>query len=188
MYVSAGVWGVATALPVVEPRIQCHYFPDTPRNSTSAPYLPSSSRCSYQNAKNTDSLNFPKTRPFSKIRYHWIGKYFNVLCFIWRISSCPFSWWRLRIYPFSLLILSRWNWQTALSTLSFKKCLLLKFTLRILSASPTSLSLDAMLQLLIQTLITTAQRPAAVFNLCESLCEVLQEETDTVTPDSRSSM
>jgi hypothetical protein len=22
---------VATALPVVEPRIQCHYFPDTPR-------------------------------------------------------------------------------------------------------------------------------------------------------------
>jgi len=31
MYVSAGVWGVATALPVVEPRIQCHYFPDTPR-------------------------------------------------------------------------------------------------------------------------------------------------------------
>jgi len=31
MYVSAGVWGVATALPVVEPRIQCHYFPDAPR-------------------------------------------------------------------------------------------------------------------------------------------------------------
>ena len=31
MYVSASVWGVATALPVVEPRIQCHYFPDTPR-------------------------------------------------------------------------------------------------------------------------------------------------------------
>ena len=34
MYVSAGVWGVATALPVVEPRIQCHYFPDTPRTSS----------------------------------------------------------------------------------------------------------------------------------------------------------
>jgi hypothetical protein len=31
MCVSAGVWGVATALPVVEPRIQCHYFPDAPR-------------------------------------------------------------------------------------------------------------------------------------------------------------
>ena len=30
MYFSAGVWGVATALPVVEPRIRCHYFPDTP--------------------------------------------------------------------------------------------------------------------------------------------------------------
>ena len=24
---------MATALPVVEPRIQCHYFPDTPRSS-----------------------------------------------------------------------------------------------------------------------------------------------------------
>jgi len=32
MYVSAGIWGVATALPVVEPHIQCYYFPDTPRN------------------------------------------------------------------------------------------------------------------------------------------------------------
>jgi hypothetical protein len=30
MYVSAGVWGVATALSVVEPRVQCHYFPDAP--------------------------------------------------------------------------------------------------------------------------------------------------------------
>jgi hypothetical protein len=31
MYVSAGVGGVARALSVVEPRIQCHYFPDAPR-------------------------------------------------------------------------------------------------------------------------------------------------------------
>jgi uncharacterized protein involved in tellurium resistance len=31
MYVSAGVRVVATALPVVEPRILCNYFPDAPR-------------------------------------------------------------------------------------------------------------------------------------------------------------
>jgi hypothetical protein len=37
------------------------------------------------------------------------------------------------------------------------------------SVSPTFLSFNVMLQLLIQTLIITAQRPAAVFNLCGSL-------------------
>ena len=30
MYVSAGVGGVATVLPVLEPRAQSHYFLDTP--------------------------------------------------------------------------------------------------------------------------------------------------------------
>jgi hypothetical protein len=30
MYVTAGVWGVATVLPVVDPRIQSHYFLDQP--------------------------------------------------------------------------------------------------------------------------------------------------------------
>jgi len=31
MYVSAGVRGVATVLPVLEPRVPSHYFLDTPR-------------------------------------------------------------------------------------------------------------------------------------------------------------
>jgi hypothetical protein len=30
MYISAGVVGVATFLPVLEPRVQSHYFLDTP--------------------------------------------------------------------------------------------------------------------------------------------------------------
>jgi len=30
MYVSAGVGGMATVLPVLKPRIQSHYFLDTP--------------------------------------------------------------------------------------------------------------------------------------------------------------
>jgi hypothetical protein len=39
MYVSAGVWGVATALPVVELRIQCHYFSDAPCISVSSSWM-----------------------------------------------------------------------------------------------------------------------------------------------------
>ena len=59
--------------------------------------LPLSSRCSYQNARSTESLKFPKICPFSKIRYHWIGNNFNFLCFICHISSCTFSWLRLTV-------------------------------------------------------------------------------------------
>ena len=40
---------------------------------------------------------FKESALFSKIRYHWIGKYFNFLCFICHIPSCTFSWWRLTV-------------------------------------------------------------------------------------------